>query len=154
MTLVSDINGVHPRLSPTPLTLSNGGNDGFLATLGVGADQFTMSWVSSLPVPVLDGSRARYVDAIAGGIDLVVEAHTGGFDVHYEIPQATSRAARAATAASVARPRRHAHRRRQLELRDGRSHELVAEAAPAIMWGAARTRPAAIRPMRHRSTYN
>ncbi len=78
-TLVSGASGLSPAVADVPQTFSDGGADGFLAKLGLGADQFTLGWLHALPVPVVDGARATYRD-VYPGIDLVLEARPQGFE--------------------------------------------------------------------------
>ncbi len=138
MTLMRDASGIHPRHSPTPMTLSDGGNDGYLTKLGVDGDLFTMSWLSSLPIPVLKGSRARYEDAVTGGVDLIVEARTSGFELSYQVPHKPlgplvlriPLTLRGLTAALTADD--------LLELHDAVTGEVKAQATPVLLWGTAR----------------
>ncbi|WP_181804621.1 DNRLRE domain-containing protein [Streptomyces shenzhenensis] len=57
-----------------------------LITLGEGARQITLQWKGGLPTPKLDGTRAKYVNAVPGA-DVVVEATRTGFEQFVEIKQ-------------------------------------------------------------------
>ncbi|GID90870.1 hypothetical protein Adi01nite_02820 [Amorphoplanes digitatis] len=50
-----------------------------LAAVGTGEDRVAMRWSGALPAPVVDGTRATYVDA-RPGVDLVVESTRQGFE--------------------------------------------------------------------------
>lgn len=50
-----------------------------LAAVGLGDDRVTMRWTGALPTPIVDGTRARYVNA-RPGVDLVVESTRRGFE--------------------------------------------------------------------------
>ncbi|MEV7797157.1 DNRLRE domain-containing protein [Streptomyces sp. NPDC087512] len=55
-----------------------------LVTLRSGDDEVTLRWKGGLPEPELDGTRARYRDAVPGA-DVVVEATRTGFEQFVEI---------------------------------------------------------------------
>ncbi|MBD2828620.1 DNRLRE domain-containing protein [Streptomyces globisporus] len=55
-----------------------------LVTLSTGDDQVTLQWKGGLPAPELDGTRARYRDAVPGA-DVIVEATRSGFEQFVEI---------------------------------------------------------------------
>ncbi|GAA1541986.1 hypothetical protein GCM10009730_58810 [Streptomyces albidochromogenes] len=55
-----------------------------LVTLGSGDDKVTLQWKGGLPTPVLDGTRARYENAVPGA-DVIVEATRTGFEQFVEI---------------------------------------------------------------------
>ncbi|MFH8978610.1 DNRLRE domain-containing protein [Streptomyces sp. NPDC017890] len=55
-----------------------------LVTLGSGDDKVTLQWKGGLPQPKLDGTRARYENAVPGA-DLIVEATRTGFEQFVEI---------------------------------------------------------------------
>ncbi|MEU9148781.1 sugar-binding protein, partial [Streptomyces sp. NPDC048349] len=55
-----------------------------LVTLGEGDQQIALQWRGGLPKPELDGTRARYVDAVPGA-DVVVEATRTGFEQFVEV---------------------------------------------------------------------
>nr|WP_246212653.1 DNRLRE domain-containing protein [Streptomyces abyssomicinicus] len=55
-----------------------------LVTLGSGDESVTLQWKGGLPEPELDGTTARYADAVPGA-DLVVEATRTGFEQFVEI---------------------------------------------------------------------
>ncbi|MFJ9543979.1 DNRLRE domain-containing protein [Streptomyces sp. NPDC101225] len=57
-----------------------------LVTLGEGDRQITLQWKGGLPKPKLDGTRAKYVDAVPGA-DVVVEATRTGFEQYVDIKQ-------------------------------------------------------------------
>ncbi|GEB54425.1 hypothetical protein GCM10017674_13370 [Streptomyces gardneri] len=55
-----------------------------LVTLGQGDEQITLQWRGGLPAPLLDGTRATYVDAVPGA-DVVIEATRTGFEQFVDI---------------------------------------------------------------------
>ncbi|GGW30660.1 DNRLRE domain-containing protein [Streptomyces xantholiticus] len=55
-----------------------------LVTLGTGEDKVTLQWKGGLPEPELDGTRARYNNAVPGA-DVIVEATRTGFEQFVEI---------------------------------------------------------------------
>lgn len=55
-----------------------------LVTLGSGDDEVALRWKGGLPKPELDGTRARYRNAVPGA-DVVVEATRTGFEQFVEI---------------------------------------------------------------------
>lgn len=55
-----------------------------LVTLGSGDSEVTLRWKGGLPKPELDGTRARYRNAVPGA-DVVVEATRTGFEQFVEI---------------------------------------------------------------------
>ncbi|GAA2275495.1 hypothetical protein GCM10010415_48830 [Streptomyces atrovirens] len=57
-----------------------------LVTLGTGDESVTLQWKGGLPEPELDGTTARYRQAVPGA-DLVVEATRTGFEQFVEIHQ-------------------------------------------------------------------
>ena len=140
-TLVDQGAVVAPVAGGAPVTLSDGGADGFLARLGLGADQAAVGWVGSLPTPQLSGSEARYVDALPG-IDIVVDVRRSGFEISYVVKQRPSSPlvlpeplALRGLSASIAADG-------SVTLTDTKTGQQVANAAPARMWmhRAAQTR--------------
>jgi hypothetical protein len=90
---------VAPRAHPHGLVLAGGGgtaarslaeaNDSAardLATLGSGAERITLQWRGGLPKPEVEGTTARYVDALPAA-DVVVEATRTGFEQYVEITE-------------------------------------------------------------------
>jgi RHS repeat-associated protein len=57
-----------------------------LVTLGEGTQQIALQWKGGLPRPKLDGTRAKYVDAVPGA-DVVVEATRTGFEQYVQIKE-------------------------------------------------------------------
>ncbi|MFB6983009.1 DNRLRE domain-containing protein [Streptomyces scopuliridis] len=57
-----------------------------LVTLGSGDSTVTLQWKGGLPRPELDGTRARYKNAVPGA-DVIVEATRTGFEQFVEIAQ-------------------------------------------------------------------
>ncbi|MFI6695087.1 hypothetical protein ACIBLA_25695 [Streptomyces sp. NPDC050433] len=55
-----------------------------LVTLGSGDSQVTLQWKGGLPQPELDGTRARYNNAVPGA-DVIVEATRTGFEQFVEL---------------------------------------------------------------------
>ncbi|MFC9084276.1 sugar-binding protein, partial [Streptomyces sp. NPDC057062] len=55
-----------------------------LVTLGSGEQAVTLQWKGGLPAPDLDGTTARYPEAVPGA-DVVVEATRTGFEQYVEI---------------------------------------------------------------------
>ncbi|MFJ8194766.1 DNRLRE domain-containing protein [Streptomyces sp. NPDC096094] len=60
-----------------------------LVTLGSGEQAVTLQWKGGLPKPELDGTTARYSDAVPGA-DVIVEASRTGFEQYVEIAQKPS----------------------------------------------------------------
>ncbi|MFD8409910.1 DNRLRE domain-containing protein [Streptomyces anulatus] len=57
-----------------------------LVTLGSGDGSVTLQWKGALPEPELDGTRARYHDAVPGA-DVIVEATRTGFEQFVELAE-------------------------------------------------------------------
>ncbi|MEU8763946.1 DNRLRE domain-containing protein, partial [Streptomyces sp. NPDC048659] len=55
-----------------------------LVTLGEGDQQITLQWKGGLPAPQLNGTRARYPEAVPGA-DVIVDATRTGFEQFVEI---------------------------------------------------------------------
>ncbi|MFJ7423817.1 DNRLRE domain-containing protein [Streptomyces uncialis] len=55
-----------------------------LVTLGGGGESVTLQWKGGLPAPVLDGTTARYREAVPGA-DVIVEATRTGFEQFVEV---------------------------------------------------------------------
>ncbi|WP_343233776.1 DNRLRE domain-containing protein [Streptomyces sp. CS081A] len=62
-----------------------------LVTLGSGDEAVTLQWKGGLPAPVLNGTTARYPDAVPGA-DVIVEATRTGFEQFVEIAERPSTA--------------------------------------------------------------
>ncbi|MFJ8195108.1 DNRLRE domain-containing protein [Streptomyces sp. NPDC096094] len=60
-----------------------------LVTLGSGEQAVTLQWKGGLPKPELDGTTARYSDAVPGA-DVIVEATRTGFEQFVEIAEKPS----------------------------------------------------------------
>ncbi|MBC2906993.1 DNRLRE domain-containing protein [Streptomyces sp. PSKA01] len=60
-----------------------------LVTLGSGEEAVTLQWKGGLPAPELDGTTARYREAVPGA-DVIVEATRTGFEQFVEINQRPS----------------------------------------------------------------
>ncbi|CAL9400119.1 DNRLRE domain-containing protein [Streptomyces sp. enrichment culture] len=60
-----------------------------LVTLGSGEQAVTLQWKGGLPAPDLDGTTARYPEAVPGA-DVVVEATRTGFEQYVEIKERPS----------------------------------------------------------------
>ncbi|GAA5207667.1 DNRLRE domain-containing protein [Streptomyces thinghirensis] len=60
-----------------------------LVTLGSGEQAVTLQWKGGLPKPELDGTTARYSDAVPGA-DVIVEATRTGFEQYVEIARKPS----------------------------------------------------------------
>ncbi|OIJ85833.1 DNRLRE domain-containing protein [Streptomyces sp. MUSC 93] len=69
---------------PTSLRAAQNETARDLVTLGSGDQQVTLQWKGGLPQPELDGTRARYRNAVPGA-DVVVEATRTGFEQFVEI---------------------------------------------------------------------
>lgn len=77
-TLVKGPDGaIGPRAATIGLRLSGGG-DGPLLTAERAGRTMTLRWPGTLPTPVLDGAKATYAEVLPG-VDLVINAETGGF---------------------------------------------------------------------------
>ncbi|MEQ6028071.1 DNRLRE domain-containing protein [Streptomyces salinarius] len=57
-----------------------------LVTLGSGEQAVTLQWKGGLPKPELDGTKARYNEAVPGA-DVIVEATRTGFEQYVEIAE-------------------------------------------------------------------
>ncbi|MFI6692133.1 hypothetical protein ACIBLA_10265 [Streptomyces sp. NPDC050433] len=68
----------------TSLRAAQGDSARDLVTLGSGESQVTLQWKGGLPKPELDGTRARYHNAVPGA-DVIVEATRTGFEQFVEI---------------------------------------------------------------------
>ncbi len=66
-----------PRAAVSSMTVSGGGSGPF-ARFGLASSAVSLSWPSALPVPVVSGSSATYVDALPG-VDLVVRVGADSF---------------------------------------------------------------------------
>lgn len=69
---------------PTSLRAAQDGTARDLVTLGSGDSAVTLQWKGGLPKPELDGTRARYKNAVPGA-DVIVEATRTGFEQFVEI---------------------------------------------------------------------
>ncbi|MGW2339510.1 DNRLRE domain-containing protein [Streptomyces sp. NPDC001661] len=69
---------------PKSLRAAQGDTARDLVSLGTGDEKVTLQWKGGLPQPELDGSRARYKNAVPGA-DVVVEATRTGFEQFVEI---------------------------------------------------------------------
>ncbi|MER5935747.1 DNRLRE domain-containing protein [Streptomyces sp. NPDC001928] len=103
VTLTTDTNGTvtaknHPnglRLAgksgtpPVSLLAAKDAAPRDLVTLGSGDSKVTLQWKGGLPTPVLDGTTARYNNAVPGA-DVIVEATRTGFEQFVEIAKKPS----------------------------------------------------------------
>lgn len=71
---------------PKSISAAQGSSARDLVTLGSGEDRVTLQWKGGLPEPQLDGTRARYQDAVPGA-DVLVEATRTGFEQFVEIAE-------------------------------------------------------------------
>ncbi|WP_437061163.1 DNRLRE domain-containing protein [Streptomyces sp. enrichment culture] len=71
---------------PKSISAAQGSSARDLVTLGSGEDRVTLQWKGGLPEPQLDGTRARYQDAVPGA-DVIVEATRTGFEQFVEIAE-------------------------------------------------------------------
>ncbi|MFI6084202.1 DNRLRE domain-containing protein [Streptomyces sp. NPDC051217] len=71
---------------PKSLRAAQGDTARDLVTLGSGDSQVTLQWKGGLPRPELDGTRARYNNAVPGA-DVIVEATRTGFEQFVEIAE-------------------------------------------------------------------
>ncbi|MGW6309235.1 DNRLRE domain-containing protein, partial [Streptomyces niveus] len=69
---------------PTSLRAAQDGTARDLVTLGSGDSAVTLQWKGGLPKPELDGTRARYKNAVPGA-DVIVEATRTGFEQFVEL---------------------------------------------------------------------
>ena len=84
---------VRPAVYSNDLWLSPGGTGPLLHSGIYGSDaSVTLPWEGSLPVPVLDGSRATYGE-ILPGVDLVVDVAPLGFEQYFVVKSAAALAA-------------------------------------------------------------
>ncbi|MGW5134738.1 hypothetical protein [Streptomyces sp. NPDC004135] len=60
-----------------------------LVTLGTGEQAVTLQWKGGLPAPELDGTTARYREAVPGA-DVIVEATRTGFEQYVETTEPTT----------------------------------------------------------------
>jgi hypothetical protein len=129
--------GVAPRAHPGGLWLSGArgaDSDAFVST-GRGQERTALGWRGVLPEPVLEGTKATYLE-VKPGIDLVVEAQRTGFEYFLSVKNRNA----AASVALVSMPWDTASLTPAsrpgggLELRSGQ--EAVVEVPPALMWDA------------------
>jgi hypothetical protein len=131
-TLEASRGGLRPTLTDAQMTFSSGGG-GPLATLLAGSGSLSLSWPSNLPAPTVAGSTATYHD-VAPGVDLVVQALATGFDERIVLtsrPQAPVSFRMPLSLSGVTADMSTAGR-----LRFERGTHMVADADPALMWGA------------------
>jgi RHS repeat-associated protein len=90
-TLGFDADGfVSARSGLLPLRVSGGGSrvevlrDGLVTATAFDGSKFGFGWDGSLPVPVLEGDTARFVDVLPG-VDLLVRLDATGFEQFFEV---------------------------------------------------------------------
>ncbi|WP_374227475.1 DNRLRE domain-containing protein [Streptomyces sp. AC627_RSS907] len=71
-------------VTPKSLAAAQNATARDLVTLGTGDSKVTLQWKGGLPQPELDGTRARYKNAVPGA-DVIVEATRTGFEQFVEI---------------------------------------------------------------------
>ncbi|ANJ09608.1 DNRLRE domain-containing protein [Streptomyces parvulus] len=74
---------------PRSLRAAQDGTARDLVTIGTGEGKVTLQWKGGLPEPELDGTRARYENAVPGA-DVIVEATRTGFEQFVEIGERPS----------------------------------------------------------------
>ncbi len=83
-SLVMTSSEVVPTRVDVPMSFSDGGSDGFLARLGLGADQVSLDWLRSLPRPTIDGDTATYA-SVWPGVDVTLRAGVSGFEQSFVV---------------------------------------------------------------------
>ncbi len=90
--LVATDTGVAAKSGLLPLTLSPGGSaaevdaSGLVSATNADGTCVGFGWSGALPAPVLDGSKATYVDVLPG-VDLVVSLTVTGFEQFFVLKQ-------------------------------------------------------------------
>ncbi|MGN9912562.1 RHS repeat-associated core domain-containing protein [Phytohabitans sp. LJ34] len=139
LTLRESGDAVAPAGHPNDLRLSGARPKGTheLAAVGLGAARVAMSWTGALPRPVLNGTRATYVDALPG-VDLVVEATRTGFAQSLVVKERAAAGRVAAVPLLLSGPGAAKHRRDKagdITLLDAAGRTTATVPAPA-MWDA------------------
>jgi hypothetical protein len=75
--------------APASLSAAQKADPKDLVTLGSGEQAVTLQWKGGLPKPELDGTTARYNEAVPGA-DVIVEATRTGFEQYVEIAEKPS----------------------------------------------------------------
>ncbi|MCW6004784.1 LamG domain-containing protein [Micromonospora sp. CPCC 205371] len=131
--------GVAPTASTVDLRFSGGGDGPFVRMTRAGRE-LAFSWPGRLPVPVLDGDAATYVDVLPG-VDLRVRADVDGFAhvLVVKTPQAARNPALSRVRFGMSAPGLTvtADPAGALRATDGRTGGPVFEAAPPVMWDTA-----------------
>ncbi|WP_343955233.1 LamG-like jellyroll fold domain-containing protein, partial [Nonomuraea longicatena] len=78
-TLVERDGVLKPKVAKADVSFSLGGNAPFATMERAKNQRFSLSWLTDLPKPEVNGNVARYVDAAGAGADLVVTALPTGF---------------------------------------------------------------------------
>ncbi|MGW6908277.1 DNRLRE domain-containing protein [Streptomyces sp. NPDC054940] len=107
-----------------------------LVTLGSGSDQVTLQWKGGLPEPELDGTRARYKNAVPGA-DVIVEATRTGFEQFVEIGEQPSGAYSYTLPVKAKGLKAKANKDGSVTFRDARTGTARATMPAPVMWDAA-----------------
>ncbi|MDG9717253.1 DNRLRE domain-containing protein [Streptomyces sp. DH24] len=148
-TLVADADGgvfakMHPaglRLAgkggtrPTSLRAAQSAGARDLVTLGSGREQVTLQWKGGLPKPELDGTRARYHDAVPGA-DVIVEATRTGFEQFVEVAERPAHAYSYTLPVRAEGLKAEANGDGSVTFRDARTGAARAEMPAPVMWDA------------------
>ncbi|MFD7548930.1 DNRLRE domain-containing protein [Streptomyces sp. NPDC059816] len=106
-----------------------------LVTLGTGDQAVTLQWKGGLPKPELNGTSARYRDAIPGA-DVIVEATRTGFEQYVEISKKPSGAYSYTLPVKAKGLKAKANRDGSVTFTDAETGERRAAMPAPVMWDA------------------
>ncbi|MFD4863514.1 DNRLRE domain-containing protein [Streptomyces atratus] len=108
-----------------------------LVTLGQGDESVTLQWKGGLPEPELEGTRARYKNAVPGA-DVIVEATRTGFEQFVEIAERPSASGYSYTLPVKAKGlKAKANRDGSVTFTDVKTNAVRATMPAPVMWDAA-----------------
>ncbi|MFE9512468.1 DNRLRE domain-containing protein [Streptomyces sp. NPDC006643] len=107
-----------------------------LVTLGSGEDEVTLQWKGGLPKPELDGTRARYKNAVPGA-DVIVEATRTGFEQFVEINERPAGAYSYTLPVKAEGLKAKANKDGSVTFSDARTNAVRATMPAPVMWDAA-----------------
>jgi hypothetical protein len=121
---------------PATLRAAQGATARDLVTLGSGDSKVTLQWKGGLPRPELDGTRARYRDAVPGA-DVIVEATRTGFEQFVEIHERPSGAYSYTLPVKAEGLEAQANQDGSVTFRDARTGAAKATMPAPVMWDSA-----------------
>lgn len=128
---------VGPKAHPHGLTLSGqrSASSTEFVSVGAGEQRTSLGWDGALPQPVLDGPKATYPE-VKPGVDLVVEAHSTGYEYFLVVKNRGA----AASVASVVMPWRQGSSVTQSSMNGAMQLQSpsggTVDVLPAKMWDA------------------